>query len=67
MANGLAQEIEHPEIQIILLDLSIPNLEIVEERNDKINQRFVMVEVYMIGIRVNQRDDLGEALLPRKC
>lgn len=66
MANGLAQEVEHPEIQIILLDLPIPDLEIVEKRNDEIYQRFVMIEVNMICIRVNKRDDLGKALLPRE-
>lgn len=54
MTDGLAQKIQHPQIKIVLLDLPIANLEIVEERNDEVDEWLIMIEVDMIGICVNK-------------
>jgi hypothetical protein len=42
---GLAEEVQHPQIEVVLLDFSIADLEIVEEGYDEGNQRFLVVEV----------------------
>ena len=34
VADGLAQKVQHPQVEVILLDLSIADLEVVEERYD---------------------------------
>lgn len=34
MADGLAQEIQHPEVEIILLDFAVAYFEVVEKGND---------------------------------
>lgn len=64
MADSLTQEVQHPQIEVILLDLSIADLEIVEERYDEGDEWLLVVEVEVVGVGIHHRNDLGEAFLP---
>jgi hypothetical protein len=45
VANGLTEEVEHSQVEVVFLDFTIPDFEVVEKRNDEVLQLLLVVEV----------------------
>jgi hypothetical protein len=63
MADSLAQEVKHSQIKIVLFDFPITDLEIMEERNDEVDQWLFVVEVEVVGICIDQGDNFSQRFL----
>ena len=54
MADGLAQKVEHSEVEVVLFDLSISDFEVVKEWNDHVFEWLFLVEKQVVGISINE-------------
>jgi len=57
VANRLTQKVQHSEVKVIFLDLSITDFEVMKKRDNQILQFFLVIEVQMIGVSVDEGDD----------
>lgn len=57
MADNLAQKVQHSEVKIVFFDLSIAYFEVMEKGNDEILKFLLVVEIQVVGVGIDKRDD----------
>lgn len=57
VANGLAQEVKHSQIEVIFFNFSISDFKVVKEGDNHALDFSVVVEIEMVGICVDKGDD----------
>ena len=54
MANDLAKEVEHSQVQVILFYFAVAYFEVVEERNQHRVEGLAVVKEQMVGVCIDK-------------